>query len=228
MKNLVQRKKKLEKIIKEKFDECSSLSFLLVHTGKLDSVINLLDDEETITDTTCLVKKGYLTSEEQFVSVLEYIIQIINNEFWFLVDKNTIIEAILCFDISLDLLLSKKYIGNNKFMEFYEYGVKKICISNFYDVLKFVDRTDLIDSFLINHQINVNSFDINDKGDIVNLFNLLKLVAICNFNSYHLLYLFNTDMNDENKEMFEIQIEILIEKTIERENMAKDILNSFY
>ncbi|MGM9882376.1 MAG: hypothetical protein ACI31S_05995 [Bacilli bacterium] len=227
MNNLLKKKRKLEKVIERDCNECSYLAFFLIHTGKLDNVINLLDDKVTIPDTTCLVKRGFLTSEEQFVDVLEYVIRIINSEFWFLVDKNTIIEAILNFDSSLNLLLSKNYIGNNKYIEFYEIGVKKICIFNFYNVLKFIDQSELVEEFLVNHEIDLNSFDIESNNDIIKLFKVLKLIAICNYNSYHLLYLFNNRMSNKNKKMFEIQVEILIEKTNERELKAMDILNDF-
>ena len=221
------RKKKLLKLLEKDFSEHSALSYLLIRTGKLDNVIKKMNNEITIPNATCLVKKGYLSSEEQFIDVLYHVIRRINVNFWFLTEKNTIIEAILNFDETLPLLLNKNYVGNNDFIPFYNYHTEKACVCNFYKILKFIDRSILIDNFLKDNKINIDKFNLNSEKDVEKLFNLLRLICICNCNSYHLFYIFSDNMNERNKNMYKTQIEILIERTLERKKNGKIILNSY-
>lgn len=226
MKTLPQRKKTLKNVIKKNYSECSTLAYLLIHTGKLDNVIKKLNNKIAITDTNCIIKKGFLTSEEQFVSVLEHIIYRMNTYFWFLTTKNTIIELILNYEETEKLLLSKKYVGNNSYISFYDFYTKRSCVSSFYKLLKSNElNSTTISKFLTSHKIDINTIDIDNEQDIEKLFKILRLICICNYNSYQLFYLFNDKIEAKNKIMYQYQLETLIERTIKRQNQVKTLLN---
>lgn len=83
-------------------------------------------------------KKSYLTSEEQFIEVIEHIISRFNTDFWFLrKNGNTFIECILTRKDILPLLFSKKYIGDNSYIPYYTLEVKKSLYYEFLHNIKF-------------------------------------------------------------------------------------------
>lgn len=223
--NLKERKRELRKVIKKENNLNSAIILMMINDKKLDHVIESLDNKITPTNTNCLVRKGYLTSEEQFIDVLHHIMFRFNVDFWFLKKYgNTIIETILCYEDTISLLLTKKYLGDNKFIPYYELEFKKICIINFYKILKFIDYTEIIYQFLKDYKIDIQNFNIDKIQDVDKLYNALRLICLCNCNSYGLLYLFNPFMNEKTKSMYQVQLEYLLEKTYELRDLAQKLI----
>ena len=83
-KEFVQKKKRLEKLILNNYTEINIIIYFLLINHKLDNIIEKLDDKEVTINQISVVKKGYLTSEEQLLDTLKYIIDCFDNEFWFI------------------------------------------------------------------------------------------------------------------------------------------------
>lgn len=227
--NIIERKRELRKIIRKDYNLNNATILLLINNGKLDHVIQLLDDENTITNTTCLVRKGYLTSEEQFIEILHHIIYRFYVDFWFLKKYgNYIMESILCYEETIPLLLTKKYLGDNQFIPYYQIEFKKICIINFYKILKFINCSEIVYSFLQDYEIDIQNFKLDEIQDVTKLYNALRLICLCNCNSYGLLYLFDPYMNEKTKLMYQTQIEELVEKTYKIKDIATNFLEAIY
>lgn len=224
MEKLLQRKNKILQIIEKNCSDANSILYLLIKNNHLDNIIANINDKVSIPNVTSIVKKGYLTSEEQFVEVACHIIHRINMEFCFLSDRNLIIEFILNYKETLPLLLTKKYVGNNRNIPYFTFYIKRACVSNFYNILKFIDKNELIDNFLSINKINLKKCNIDSKKDVEKLFNILKIICLCNINSFHSFYLFDNRMDERNKDMYEIQLEILIENTIKNQEIAKKFI----
>lgn len=225
--NIIERKRKLRKIIKKDYNLNNAIILLMIDNGKLDQVIQLLNDEITTTNTTCLVKKGYLTSEEQFLEILHHIIYRFNVDFWFLKKYgNYIMESILCSEEAIPLLLTKKYLGDNQYIPYYQIKFKEICIINFYKILKFIDCTEIIYTFLKDYKIDIQNFKLDEIQDVTKLYDALRLICLCNCNTYGLLYLFDPYMNEKTKPMYQIQVEELIKKTYEIKDVAKKLIEN--
>lgn len=220
MKNIITRKKIMKKTIEKNFTENSSFIYLLITTGKLDPIIEQLDEEDIVLNTTSLIPKGYLTSEEQFLMVIEHIIHRIHIDFWFLKRSgNTITTFILTDKHSTPLLLSKKYIGNSEFISYYDLEVKKACIISFYHTLMYIDKTDLINTFLEENQISLEDFDLDNIDHINRLYQCFRLICLCNCNTYELMYLFGETITENNRSMYSFQIEELIKMTYQRKEI---------
>lgn len=222
---LEKRKEKLKKILNKDQHEYCALMYFLISNNKLDSVIKQMDNINIIPNTTCLVKKGYLTTEEHFLEVLYHVINQINTDFWTVRKKNTIIEYMLTHPNSAKLLLSKKYIGNNDFIPYYQFNIKKVCIYGFCDILKFVYKTKTIVKFFKDNNVDIYNFNLTRKQDVENIYNILVLICMCNYSSYGLYYIFNFNVNPKMRDMCTVQLEMLIEKTEKIKDKARDFLN---
>jgi len=222
------RREKLKKLINKDQNEYSALMYFLISNNKLDLVINQMNDINIIPNTTCIVKKGYLTTEEHFLSVLYHVINIINTDFWIVRKKNNIIEYMLTHPNSSKILLSKKYIGNNDFIPYYLYNIKKLCIYGLCDILKFVYKTGTIIRFFKDNDIDIFNFNLTRKKDVENIYNTLILICICNYSSYGLYYIFNFNVDEKMRDMCTTQLEMLIEKTEKIKDKASEFLKLFY
>jgi len=221
---LNKRKTRLKKLLNKNQHEYSPLMYFLINNNKLDIVIDKMDDINIIPNTTCLVKKGYLTTEEHFLEVLYHVINSINTEFWTVRKKNTIIEYMLSHPNSSKLLLSKKYIGNNDFIPYYQHNIKKICIYGFCDILKFVHKTETIVSFFKDNNVDIFNFNLTRKKDVDNIYEILILICMCNYSEYGLYYIFDFNINPKIRNMCTIQLEMLIEKTEKIQDKAREFL----
>lgn len=66
---LEERKKELKKLaLKNAFN--GGTIYKMINEGKVDHIIKEINDEKTIPNVTCMVKKGYLTGNEQFLEIL--------------------------------------------------------------------------------------------------------------------------------------------------------------
>lgn len=225
--NLIERKRLLRKIIKKDGNLNSAIILIMLNNNTLDSIIEKLDNQPTKTNTNCLVKKGYLTSEEQLIEILHHILFRFNVDFWYLKKYgNFIVESVICYEETLPLLLSKKYLGDNSFISFYDLWFKKVCIINFIKILKTIDCSEIICQFLQDYKINPQNFNLNDIKDVNKLYEAIRIICLCNCNEYGLLYLFDTHINENTRYMFQIQIEQLLEKTYQLKELAQELLKN--
>lgn len=211
--NLNIRKEELKKIaLSEKSN--GSVVYQLINDGVLDLVIKKIDDRKTKTIVTSIVKKGYLTGNEQFIDVLCEFIH--NFERWFapLPNKKSYIGLILDYKAP-KFLLCKNYWGNNDFIPYYQFNMKKVVVENMYDNIKFIynEYKDFFKSVGISDRLSLkNSKSLNI------LFKFMQELVWCNYKEYALFYVFDNYKNV-------IKENVSNERTIEE--IEKNILNSF-
>lgn len=175
----------------------------LVHSSSLDDTINLLNNEKIITNNSSLIKKGHLTSEEQFISIIDNFVTYFFNIFGTINDLNIIS---LCLNSDKNkTLLSKKYFYDNNYIECYTQSYNLMIVNNFHhNALKF--KNELKSEFkLANLKFAKN--DLKNTKKINNLVNLLEELCFVNKNNYSLLSLFT--VADENYDMHLKQWEII-------------------
>ncbi len=218
--NLKKKKEKIKKIIKNKYTETNIIIYFLLINHKLDNIIGNLDNIIVIPEIANTTKKGYLTSEEQLVVMLQYLIDTFNNEFWFIkVNRNIILDCLINSDEAKHLLYSKKYFGDNRY------------IDDFFAVFQRI-TTNILKKIINNSAVEVSDLledeQFKNLDDPKVLYHLLKLICLCNSTSYQLVYLFDTHYKKENQSFYTMQLEILLNRTCQLKNEALDFINNSY
>lgn len=167
------------------------IRFLLEDT--LDSYIEKLDEDIVLIEIDSFVKKGYLTSEEQFISILDNFI----TYFLDIVSDVNFGENIfkVCINTKVwDIFLDKKYFYDNDNMEYFYYNLNLL-------------KDDLIYE-LDSLALDMNRFDVKRKGDVKKVATLLNDICFVNKSrSYMLFSLFNK--MDHSRELALNHFEIL-------------------
>lgn len=177
----------------------------IINDGSLDNFIELLNHEKVKINSTSLIKKGYITSEEQFLRIIDNFITYFLNIFPTLDRLKVIISLCINSDNNMTLL-SKDYLYDNTYIDYYIYNYNLMIINNFYyNAIKFQD--ELKDKF---KQIKLEPKKINlkNRDDINSLINLLEELCFINKNHYALLSLF-TKVNDDNYNLYLREWEII-------------------
>lgn len=154
-----------------------------------------------------MLKKGYLTSEEQFISILDNFI----TYFLDIVSDVNFGENIfkVCINTKVwDIFLDKKYFydNDNDNMEYFYYHFNLVIIDSFYYNLNLL-KDDLIYE-LDSLALDINRFDVKRKGDVKKVATLLNDICFVNKSrSYMLFSLFNK--MDHSRELALNHFEIL-------------------
>lgn len=101
------RKEQLKKLALKKKDNGGRI-YQLINSNVLDKAIDLITDERTPTIVTSIVKKGYLTGNEQFIDMINNFIYYFDSNFPTVCHKDLVLEFILEGQVP-DFLLCKKY-----------------------------------------------------------------------------------------------------------------------
>ena len=133
---LNERKEEIKEIALNNYSNGASI-YMLVNNNYLDHIINKINDEKTYPNTLSVVKKGYLTGNEQFVDVLNETLFYFNSCFLPLEHKETHFANLLENYIP-QFLLCKKYWGNNKYIPYYRKNMQKLIAKNFYENIKYI------------------------------------------------------------------------------------------
>src|SRR5574344_259269 len=112
--NLNERKEELKQLALASKSN-GAIIFQLINENVLDVVISKINDKKTNTVVTSLVKKGYLTGNEQFIDILSEFIYYYEKWFAPLSNKKVYIALIL-EKKSPKFLVCKNYWGDNKFI----------------------------------------------------------------------------------------------------------------
>lgn len=208
---------KLEKLILKNYTEINIIIYFLLVNHKLDNIIEKLDEQEVILEQSSVIKKGYLTSEEQLLDTLKYLIDCFDNEFWFIkTNRNIIIDCLIHSPRAKELIYSKKYIGDNQYIDYFFELFQNIMIDNFKKILLY-SNIDLKELFQKNHIQNLN--------DEKNIYRFLKLICLCNCTSYNLIYLFDNHINTIGKDFCLMQLEILLNRTYKLQDDALSFIH---
>lgn len=198
---LTSRRKKLKQLSLNHKYLNNALIYQFLNTKILDSYIIKLDNLKTYTNSKSIIKKGYFTSEEQFLDILNNFIIYLERDFFFLGKyKKIIIEIIIEYKKNNEFLFCKNYWGNNYYIPYFEYNIKKFILTGFYNNLKIlVSKSPQVNKLLKNKSINIKKISLNNKNNVTDLYNLLIALSLCNSNQFSLLYLFEDFNNSVNK-----------------------------
>ncbi len=215
MKNNI-KKRKIEELLLNNYTEINiTLYFLLIH-HKLDKITENLDDFKVIPHSSSLEKKKFLSSEEQLLETLKYIIENFDREFWFIkLNRNIILDCLINNPQSRELIYSKKYIRDNQYLDYFFEEFQKIMISSFKKII-LKSNLDLTDLFEKNEIANLD--------DTKKIYQLLRLICLCNCTCYNLIYLFDNQIDTISTEFCSMQLEILLTKTYKLKKHAKKII----
>lgn len=207
----LKKKKILRIVLNSKYIQNKNLIFTFLLGDTLDNYINSLDDNKVNIKINTVIKKGYFTSEEQFLSILDSFITYLSN----ILNNITLLEKIFSMCVNNEhgkVLLSKKYIFDNDNINYFYNKFNLMIINNFYNNLLILknELTYELDTI----DIDLNKFNINNSKDVKKITRLL--VDICFVNTdreYMLLSLFNS-INKINNKILLDHFEILISNYI--------------
>ncbi len=189
--------KMLEIVFNGDYKSNDAIIYKFLLNSTLDELIGRLNDKKTtcIKSTICnYSKKGYLTSEEQFLDLLNNFIIRFKTDFYFLgCDDIFILQLVLENHKNEEFLLSKNYWGNNDFIDYYKYNIKKYIITSFYNNLKSIAMvSDKVKKFLKEKDIKMNKVSLRHYDDVCKLYEILRELSISNPSTWSLLFLFNS------------------------------------
>lgn len=191
----VRKEKMLKIVFNGDYSSNDALIYKFLVNSTLDKLIKKLEDGKTecIKSTICnYTRKGYLTSEEQFLDLVNNFIVTFKINFYFLGCHDTLIlQIILESEKNSDFLLSKNYWGNNDNIPYFKYNIKKYIITPFYDNLKSIVKiSDNVEYFLKEKNIKINKIDLKKEKDVNKLYELLRELSVCNPSAWCSLFLF--------------------------------------
>ena len=199
----VKRKEELKKLALNAGSK-GAYVYQLIDSGKIDHIINKLNDKITLTNTKVLpnTMKGYLTGNEQFIDIFVETLHYYELSFAFLDNKEEYIELLL-LNNTPSFLYAKKYWGNNKYIDYYKYNIKRFLVENMYSNIKSV-YSNFKNFFEMN---NINSkMDLNQEQDVDILFEFMLALSRRNNGKDSIRYLFI----DSNKLLSKSDIDSLI------------------
>jgi len=204
-------KTKKEELKKEILNSTSKYDYLilkLINEDKINNLINNINNKKTKINITSLYKKKYLTENEQFLLLLNNTIYYFKEQFYFLNNNiDLVITILLQNKKNTKYLLSKKYIGKNSNIPFFNKSIKKLIITNYYNNLKNLSKESLI---IKNFRKEHNLFLEKEINIIYN--NLLEL-SLCNATYTNNILLFESINNNINE----------TEKKFKNKNIKKQI-----
>ncbi len=167
----------------------------LFNDNYLDKFINKLNDETVIINSYLDKNKNYLTSEEQFLQILDNYITFFNNKFTFVILREIILKLIF-INNNNEFLLCKKYIGDNNQINYFKQNYILFTIETFYKNCQKL--YNFLEKDLNSIDINIDKININNNDDAKKILDILINLCIINKNSYDIIYLFK-DIDNNHK-----------------------------
>lgn len=220
------RKEQLKRLAIKKEDNGGRI-FQLINSGVLDEAIDRITDEKTPTIITTIVKKGYLTGNEQFIDMISNFIYYFDSKFPTVCHKDLMLELIFENQIP-DFLLCKKYWGDNSNMQYFIDSMDKAIVYNFNETLLFIDDNIMFKKFIKNPR----EINLDNKKDLEAITHFMKSLLWTNLGSYSVMFLFqsfyikvrNFKKNNKSKNEMEIYKHIIQEVQMHYEIL----INSYY
>lgn len=188
-----------------------TIVYKILKKDSLDQMIRKIDQ----VPVPCDVRPDDLTSsEEQFVQLLDRFVD------WFQEDFPTlsffckfIIEEIIetNYNEMEQYLLSKHYLGDNKYIPFFQKSIYKIIINNFIANVKYIP---VLEALIQTEGIKIKNYDSIKLDTIIKLERLLSDIVFCNGNNLLLHLLFSN---------IDYEIEAVKNKGIKNNNTEFDI-----
>ena len=162
--------------------------YQLIQTGKLDKIIEKITDEKTDTKVSSIVKKEYLTGNEQFLDILSNFISFFDRSFPPIAYRDYLLESIFDTKDIPEFLLCKKYWGDNDNIPYFTFQIKRHIVSNFRDIL-YQTKSEL-NSYIWKYFGDKLNIDLNDEKAVDRLFSKMQELCWTNVNCYSIVYMF--------------------------------------
>lgn len=152
---------------------------------------NLLNHEKLDKSIGILIDNGFLTGEEQFISLLTFLTIRIIEKFNFLkIDKLKLVSCIIYENKNYKFLLAKKYIGNNDNIPYYQNNIRKFIIDGFLEnAYELINESKIINDFFLTEKIKLSD-KIQDTRKIQKIILLLQKLAYANKEDSKVILLF--------------------------------------
>ncbi len=214
--NKNERKAILKEIALKNFSNGGRI-YQLIEDGCFDKIIKKINDEKTFTNSKAIVKKGYLTGNEQFLDILNELIFYFESSFLVLQRKDWFLSCILENKIP-EFLLCKKYWGDNNHIPYFQYNMRKLFVENAYNNILYIydEHTEFFKKLNI-----TKSMDLSELSNVNILYYFIIELIWCNCNSNQ--YSFNSIFSN-----YEYNLNKLIKKSKKDYNDANKLVKSNY
>ena len=169
----------------------------------LDNIIIKIDDVGVPSN----VKPNEITSSyKQFIDLLNRFIYWFQENFFYLrLETSAIIETLIKTNYSMfeKYLLSKHYLGDNNYIDFFKDSIYRIMISNFVKNIKYI--TEIMKLFKIK-KIDIKNINDYTLEEVVKIKSLLSDIVFCSTSSFRCFNLFQDIEYFLNKKLKEIKL----------------------
>lgn len=208
------KQQRLEKIILESDYPYSILTYKLINQGYFKKSINKIDNVGVPSN----VKPNEITSaDEQFLQLLNRFIEFFDDSFYFLHSDSICYIHMIIETNYKELekyLLSKHYLGDNNYIDFFQDSIYRIIVSNF---IKNTVVSKTLKNLFKNNKIPIKDVKDYTLDEILKINDLLSDIVLANAkNTFAAILLF--DDIDKN-------ISKIIKRMNKRKISSKDILD---
>ena len=186
--NTKTKREELKELVLKMNVSNTGIIYQILNSKSIDLMIKKITDEKTNIEGKSLMKKKYLTGDEQFIVLLNHFVSFFDYHFPTINYKDLHIEYLMEYYFP-DFLFCKKCCEDNDNLDYFQYEMKKAVVYNFHENIqylyseknkKFWDRVKI-----------TKDMDINDKDNVDILFDFLKKIALANINEFSTVYLFD-------------------------------------
>ena len=186
--NTKTKREELKELVLKMNVSNTGIIYQILNSKSIDLMLKKITDEKTNIEGKSLMKKKYLTGDEQFIVLLNHFVSFFDYHFPTINDKDLHIEYLMEYYFP-DFLFCKKCCEDNDNLDYFQYEMKKAVVYNFHENIqylyseknkKFWDRVKI-----------TKDMDINDKDNVDILFDFLKKIALANINEFSTVYLFD-------------------------------------
>lgn len=237
MKELEERKKELEDVaLNMQYCTNGGIIYKLINDNALNDAISKLDDEPVNLHSSSLIKKGYLTANEQFIDMLNNFIHYLDFDLAILGSKKEAIIKALFENDTPEFVLCKKDWGDNNFIPYFTYNIRKFIVTGFFNTVKrlYAIKPDFFRQLSISDKL-----DLTSEDDVNKLYDLIVKISWCNLNEFGLYYIYldinkydpirskNTtdkEFNDRINDYYFMHFDRLIENYMAKRDKLSDFL----
>ncbi len=163
--------------------------YYLIKYNNLDKIIMKIDDKPVIINTN---PDKTLNSYEQFIYLIHHFVSFFNKYFPTTLYISHYIIDILIATNKKDIekyLLSKHYIGNGKYKDFFQNSIYRIIVSNF---IANAQKLECLQKLLLNENIALKNIKEYSLEEILKIIKLMSEIVFCTNNEFDRLTLFSS------------------------------------
>lgn len=193
----------------------------LIYDGTLDNQISLLSNKKIYTNSSSIIKKGYITAKEHYIYILDNFISYFSNIF---ANIYLISDALpLCLDNEyISSFISNKYLYDNENIDYYTHNYNLMIVNNFYNNCIKLQK-ELKKEFK-ESKLTIKKVDLQDSKSLYHLIQLLEEICFINKGNYGLLTLFKNMDKDNNNDydFYLIQWQILFSNYLNNKKLISE------